>query len=241
MRNMLFKGNMNTWITKNGIRIHRIICLYANVYVVTGYGHCILVDTGPVAFQRFLARQLHRLGITRIHKVILTHTHYDHAGNAAFLQKKFGSRIMVHPAEAGYLRKGLSSVPGGITFFARIMERLATGVEPNMLAFPGCGSDALPVSEFHKPFFDMPLTVMATPGHSPGSVSVVVDREIVLVGDCMFGVIPKKILPPFGDDVGQIIHSWQQLLATGCHTFLPAHGFRVSRPTVKKNIAVLSP
>ncbi len=232
---------MNTWITKNGIRIHRIICLYANVYVVTGHGHCFLVDTGPVAFQRFLARQLHRLGITRIHGVILTHTHYDHAGNAAFLQKKFGSRVMVHPAEAGYLKKGLSSVPGGITAFARVMERLASGIEPKMLEFSPCEPDELPASEIHKPVFDMPVSVMATPGHSPGSVSVVVDHDIALVGDCMFGVIPKKILPPFGDDVGQIISSWQQLLDIGCHTFLPGHGFGVSRPTVEKNITALSP
>ncbi len=232
---------MNTWITKNGIRIHRIICLYANVYVVTGHGHCFLVDTGPVAFQRFLARQLQRLGITRIHGVILTHTHYDHAGNAAFLQKKFGCRIMVHPAEARYLKKGLSSVPGGITAFARAMERVASGIEPKMLAFPPCEPDALPALEIHKSFFDMPVTVMATPGHSSGSVSVVVDRKIVLVGDCMFGVIPKKILPPFGDDVGQMVYSWRQLLATGCHTFLPGHGFGVSRPTVEKNILSLSP
>ncbi len=232
---------MNTWMTKNRIRIHRIICLYANVYVVTGHGHCFLVDTGPAAFQRFLARQLRRLGITRIHGVILTHSHYDHAGNAAFLQEKFKSRIMVHPKEAEYLKKGLSSVPGGITAFARVMERLASGIEPKMLEFPPCAPDALPASEHHKPFYDMPVTVMATPGHSPGSVSVVVDREIALTGDCMFGVIPKKILPPFGDDVGQMVHSWKQLLATGCHTFLPGHGFGVSRPTVENNITALSP
>jgi hydroxyacylglutathione hydrolase len=230
---------MNTWITKNGIRIHRIICLYANVYVVTGHGHCFLVDTGPKAFQRFLARQLRRLGITRIHGVMLTHTHYDHAGNAAFLQKKFGSRIMVHPAEAGYLKKGLSSVPGGITAFARVMEGLASGMEPKMLEFSPCEPDVLLTADLNATVFDMPVTFMATPGHTTGSVSVVVDREIALVGDCMFGVIPKKILPPFGDDVKQIVHSWRQLLATGCHTFLPAHGFGVSRSTVKKNIQAL--
>jgi hydroxyacylglutathione hydrolase len=232
---------MKTWITKNGIRIHRIICLYANVYVVRGHGQCFLVDTGPAAFQRFLARRLRRLGITRIHGVILTHTHYDHAGNAAFFQEKFGSRIMVHRAEAGYLNNGLSSVPGGISVFARLMERLASGIEPKILQFPACEPHELPVSEGSKPFFDMPVTVMATPGHSPGSVSVVVDREIALVGDCMFGVVPKKILPPFGDDIGQIISSWQQLLATGCHTFLPGHGFGVSRTTVQKNITALRP
>ncbi|MCF8092900.1 MAG: MBL fold metallo-hydrolase [Desulfotignum sp.] len=231
---------MNTWITKNGIQIHRIICLYANVYMVTGHGHCLLVDTGPVAFQKFLARQLRRMDIYRIHGVILTHTHYDHAGNAAFLQKNFGSRIMVHPAEAGYLKKGLSSVPGGITAFAQVMERLASGIEPKMLEFPPCEPDKLPVSEFNKPFFDMLVTVMATPGHSPGSVSVVVDREVALVGDCMFGVVPGKILPPFGDDVSQIISSWQQLLATGCDIFLPGHGFGVSGPAVEKNILSLS-
>ena len=236
---MILCGNMNTWITKNSVLIHRIVCLYANVFVVTGQGKCFLVDTGPNAFQTYLVRQLKRIGITRIHGIILTHTHYDHAGNAAFLQQTFGCRIMVHPAEAKYLRKGLSSVPGGLTCFARAMERLASGIEPKMLAFPRCEPYGLTASDIYTPCFDMPVTVMATPGHSPGSVSVVVDREVALVGDCMFGVIPNKILPPFGDDVKQIGSSWKKLLATGCHTFLPAHGFGISRSTVKKNIQAL--
>lgn len=236
---MIHRMNMNTWITKNSIRIHRIVCLYANVFVITGQGKCFLVDTGPKAFQPYLVKQLQRIGITCIHGIILTHTHYDHAGNAAFLQQTFGCRIMVHPAEATYLRKGLSSVPGGLTCFARVMERLASGMEPKMLAFSPCEPDVLLTPDLNATFFDMPVTVMATPGHSTGSVSVVVDQEIALVGDCMFGVIPKKILPPFGDDVKQIVNSWKQLLATGCHTFLPAHGFGVSRSMVKKNIQTL--
>jgi hydroxyacylglutathione hydrolase len=239
MMNVIFKGIMSIWITKNGIRIHRIICLYANVFVVTGNGHTFLVDTGPRAFEAFLARRLHRLGITHIYGVILTHTHYDHAGNAAFLQKKYGARIMVCPAEAACLEKGRSFVPGGITAFARVMERLASGIEPNLLMFPPCDPYVLSAADDDEPCFGLPVTVMATPGHSPGSVSVVVDREIALVGDCMFGVIPNKILPPFGDDVRKMVDSWKQLLATGCHTFLPAHGFKVSRSTVEKNIQAL--
>jgi hydroxyacylglutathione hydrolase len=235
--NVIFKEGMRLWITKNGIRIQRIICLYANVFVVSGHGQTILVDTGPKAFEAFLARRLLRLGITCIHGVILSHTHYDHAGNAAFLQKKYGTRIMVHPSEAVCIEKGRSFVPGGISAVARATERLASGIDPKLLMFSPCEPDVLSESDAEEPFFGLPVSVMATPGHSPGSVSVLVDREIALVGDCLFGVVPGRILPPFGDDVGQIRHSWKQLLATGCHTFLPAHGFGVSRSTIEKNMA----
>jgi glyoxylase-like metal-dependent hydrolase (beta-lactamase superfamily II) len=49
------------------------------------------------------------------------------------------------------------------------------------------------------------------------------NHEIAIVGDAMFGVFRGSVLPPFGDDIGQMIQSWGSLLDTGCSVFLPAH------------------
>ncbi len=67
-------------------------------------------------------------------------------------------------------------------------------------------------------------------------MSLIVDDEIAIVGDAMFGIFPGSIFPPFGDDKLQITQSWKLLLETGCRLFLPAHGTANSREQVEKSV-----
>ena len=76
--------------------------------------------------------------------------------------------------------------------------------------------------------------IIHTPGHSKGSMSIVIDNEIALVGDAMFGVFGKSIYPPFADNPEILIESWGKLLDTGCSSFLPGHGKEISRELVEK-------
>jgi hydroxyacylglutathione hydrolase len=70
---------------------------------------------------------------------------------------------------------------------------------------------------------------MNTPGHTTGSMSVIVDDEVALVGDTMFGVFKRSVFPPFADDVSEMIKSWGKLLNSNCKFFLPSHGREKSR------------
>ena len=45
--------------------------------------------------------------------------------------------------------------------------------------------------------FGIDAYIIHTPGHSPGSLSVVVDDEVALVGDTVFGVFRGSVFPPF--------------------------------------------
>lgn len=72
-----------------------------------------------------------------------------------------------------------------------------------------------------------------TPGHTCGSVSLIVDGEIAVVGDAMVG--RRSIFPPFADDVPELVRSWQKLLDTGCGLFLPAHGRAKGRETLESS------
>jgi glyoxylase-like metal-dependent hydrolase (beta-lactamase superfamily II) len=71
-------------------------------------------------------------------------------------------------------------------------------------------------------------------GHSPGSQSVIIDDEICLTGDAMFGIFPGSIFPPFADNEYDMIKSWGKLLHTGCSIFLPSHGTANKVELVKK-------
>jgi glyoxylase-like metal-dependent hydrolase (beta-lactamase superfamily II) len=73
--------------------------------------------------------------------------------------------------------------------------------------------------------------ILPTPGHTSGSVSVIVSNRHALVGDTLFNVFKKNLFPPFADDQEELVRSWEKLLDTGCDTFYPGHGkpFKIDR------------
>ena len=87
-----------------------------------------------------------------------------------------------------------------------------------------CKHDISVDSCFDLKDFGFNAYLLHTPGHTTGSMSLIIDDEIAIVGDCMFGVFKWSILPPFADDSEQLIKSWGKLLSTNCSTFLPSHG-----------------
>jgi len=73
-----------------------------------------------------------------------------------------------------------------------------------------------------------------TPGHTIGSMSLIVDNEIAIVGDTMFGVFNWSAFPPYAQDADLMLKSWKKLLETNCNEFLPSHGTANSRDLVQK-------
>ena len=76
---------------------------------------------------------------------------------------------------------------------------------------------------------------MHTPGHTEGSISLIIDNEIALVGDTMFGAFPGTIFPPFANDESLMVNSWEKLLKTKCKVFIPSHGSANDRGLVEKD------
>ena len=92
----------------------------ANCYLVTsGAGFC-LTDTGFVTRRGDLEKALERAGcrLGNLSLVILTHGDLDHAGNAAYLQKKFGSMW----------RQYIPVVAAGFSCGAGLITMLSVGV-----------------------------------------------------------------------------------------------------------------
>jgi glyoxylase-like metal-dependent hydrolase (beta-lactamase superfamily II) len=69
--------------------------------------------------------------------------------------------------------------------------------------------------------------ILHTPGHSPGSVSVVLNTGDAFVGDLVmnaFSMCLRPSLPIFAEDIPQVKNSLKLLLAHGVKTIYPAHG-----------------
>lgn len=228
---------MKTWQTKNGYRVIRVLGGRSNVFLTTNGTFNILIDTSPRNRLAKLQRNLEKLEVETIDYLILTHSHYDHAQNANWIRRRYKARVVVHCTEAQYLENGSNTIPQGTNPFTRFLVSRFGKWFAKMQRHEPCGVDIAVDSSFDLRKTGIPVYTLHTPGHSPGSMSVIVDDEIALVGDALFGVLRGSISPPFADDIGLMVRSWGTLLETQCSIFLPAHGNQRSRELLLRKYA----
>jgi glyoxylase-like metal-dependent hydrolase (beta-lactamase superfamily II) len=225
---------MKTWVTKNGHKIRQIMSGRSNVFLLTNGNRNILLDTGSEMMWHGLDKRLKRLNISRIDLLVLTHSHYDHSGNARLIREIYKPLVIIHKNEASYLTTGEIVVPGGTNFYARILTKLFPGRLAPFFKPKPCPFDLIVDSYFDLREFGFNAYILHTPGHTPGSLSLIAEDEVALVGDTMFGVCKWSVFPPFAVDTGQMFKSWKRLLDTNCSVFIPSHGTANPRSLVLK-------
>jgi hydroxyacylglutathione hydrolase len=224
---------MKTWGTKSGYKITRLLWGRSNVFLLTNGIVNILIDTSVPRNYHKLVKRLKSLSIGYIDYIILTHSHYDHAGNASAIKESFKTNIILQKDEMNYLKKGDITIPKGTNIFTYFITKQFGFLATTLLKCPVCESDIIFDAIFDLNEFGFDSYIIHTPGHSIGSSCVIVDNEIALVGDTMFGVFPWSVFPPFADDAKQMVSSWGKLLATNCSLFLPSHGREKTREQLK--------
>lgn len=225
---------MKGWHTKNGYSVSCIMSGRSNVFMLSGNGKNILIDTGPGYKWQNLRDTLSKLHLKNIDLLILTHTHFDHAGNAARIKNEYGLKVVVSKYEAKFLQSGENTMIYGTVLPTRFLVRKVAPLLLNKVKYEACQPDIILDQHFDLKDFGFQAYIMHTPGHSPGSQCVIVDNEIAIAGDTMFGVFPRSVFPPFADNEDELIRSWGKLLATGCNLFLPSHGSPDSRDLLLK-------
>jgi glyoxylase-like metal-dependent hydrolase (beta-lactamase superfamily II) len=227
-----------TWVTKSGYRVIQLLSGRSNVFLLTNERANILIDTGVKFMRGVLESSFSEMKISHIDYLILTHTHFDHVANADWIKKKYGAAVIVHRSEAPYLASGKGFLPAGTNPFTKILISIAAKKVLTIIKCEPCQYDILVDSWFSLNIFGFNAYIMHTPGHSPGSISVIVDDEIALVGDTIVGTFKWTLFPPFGDDVNQLLKSWEKLLDTKCSLFIPAHGTANNRSLLVRDLAV---
>ena len=226
---------MKTWVTKSGYKIIRVLAGRSNVFLLTDGKSHILIDTNTKSNWNRLEKRLNDLKITHLDYLILTHTHFDHAANAKRIMEKYKALVVVNKNEATYLLAGDNIIPNGTNFISlNLINLFAKMVFPE-LSYEPCQHHILVDSKLDLNDLGFNAYIIHTPGHTKGSMSIVVDDEIAIVGDTMFGVFNWSIFPPFANDVRLMVKSWGLLLDTNCSLFIPAHGSANRRKLVQKD------
>jgi len=226
---------MKRWKTKSGYEIIQILSGRSNVFLLTNGEKNILIDTSVSRLWNRLQRALDKLSIHTINYLILTHAHFDHAANANKIRKKYNALVIIQKYEAIYLSNGDNILPEGTNIFTRPIVNILGKRFFSEFKYEPCEYDLLVDSCFDLENLGFIGYLIHTPGHTIGSMSLVVDNEVAIVGDSMFGIFKWSVFPPYAENPEQLIQSWGKLLETNCSVFIPSHGTENSRLLVQKD------
>ncbi len=208
---------------------------YGNAYLIKGR-RAILVDCGNPGEAELVAQTIRRHGIEpeSLALLLITHAHLDHYGSAAELRAVAGVKTAVHRLDAAAVRRGGNAplcAKGMTGRLAKIIAEREGGVEE--IAFE---PDILLDGETSLEPYGVSGRVIETPGHTEGSVSVLLPGGEALVGDLLVGALSRR-QPHLGLiplDAEKIRRSIRKALEAGAKTFFGAHGGPYRAETVER-------
>lgn len=217
-----------------GARIGTIELGWSNVHVVFG-DRPLLVDSGAQGDLREIAAKLADLGVSLrdVRCAVITHGHADHAGSARAMQA-LGIQIIMGAADRVRTERGEHGAHHPTSVFAWLLHFFLPEHYPPFTA------DVLVTDRYDLKACGVAGEVVATPGHTAGSVVVIVGAgKIALVGDLFRG----GRLGGFVDKTEPMVHFYQddkaaahaeirKLLARGVEWFVLGHGGPSTRAEV---------
>ena len=210
-------------------------------YIVKDKG-VIMIDGGATGRVDDFIKGMDEISIDpkEIQLIIITHGHWDHIGAVGEIQKLTGAKIAMHQKDKNWLEEGVAPLPPGINTWGKMFAGMM-GLFPSIIQVPATIVDiVLDDSELSLEAYGIAGKVIPTPGHSHGSVSVLLDSGEVFVGDLAMNKFPLRIgpgLPIFADDLSVVKKSWKRLLDQGAKNVYPAHGINFSAEVMRKAIS----
>lgn len=208
----------------------------ASVYVAETDTGTFLIDSGmrPTTEEVLIKKGVRT---DRIDGVIITHLHIDHIGGAMEIKKNHGTKIIMgrkdaelcyrigedHKAYLGFLEEYYRS--NGMN--GSMLETLIRDhpMHWEFMNYSDFEVDQM-VDDGAMPLNDPEIRIMATPGHSPGSISPYFPGTEIFVGDHVLKNITPNIsfYDTEGDMLSTYIQSLERLKNMGFARANPGHG-----------------
>ena len=157
-----------------GSAIRTIHHAAVNCYLVTAREGYVLIDTGKPENRTDLDADLEDAGcgLGMLRLIVLTHGDYDHAGNAAYLRDKYGTKVAMHRDDSGRVERAdwnwnLKPTPDKFGLIFRVVSLF---IKPG--PFDTFEPDVYVEDEESLSDYGLDATVLRLPGHTKGSIGI---------------------------------------------------------------------
>ncbi len=166
--------------------------------------------------------------------LLLTHTHYDHAGSVKALQAYTGAAVIVGAGEADCLMLGNTPVPKGTHPVTRLLSNAGHRVVPMQTEhYDAVTQDVIAVNTARDlSEFGFNASVLPLGAHTKGSIGLLIG-DYFFTGDTVFG-LGNSLYPPFADCPDQVCAAWEIILNTRAAYICPGHGPMVPRERLER-------
>jgi glyoxylase-like metal-dependent hydrolase (beta-lactamase superfamily II) len=203
--------------------VHIIPSVVANVYLIIDPEGLTLIDAGLARNGKKILKYITDLGHSPqdLRRILITHSDGDHVGGLATLKAASGATVYASPIEAEAIAAGRSSRE----------LKLSRPLRWLVAHTPWFQVRPVPVDETLTDGQALPvlggLRVVATPGHTPGHISLFApSASILFPGDSL--VSERDQLHPsreaYSWDQAQALESVRVQAALGARIVCPAHG-----------------
>ncbi len=222
-----------------------------NFLLETNNGY-LLIDAGMGRnYQTFLRKfQRMNVDIKKIEYIFLTHHHSDHTAFLSDFLKDTEAKLIVHKKEVSNLEEGrniIGQYKKNVLF--NVLNKTLKKIINNtftLVSRPGCPSNSILKKIINDTFTPVKVrsediiiegddtellksigidgVILHTPGHTDGSLSIVMSDGTAFVGDTVMNFILSSPNPFVFQSMEEVFKSWEKLHQNGAKTLYPAHG-----------------
>lgn len=168
----------------------------SRMYVIHKQDHALIID--PFVENELHTFLQHHL-IDQV-QVILTHEHYDHISGVNWLREFTNCSVLCSASCAERIQDSRKNLSQYFTALFSLQDQAVRNevIEMDVQLY-SCEADQTFTGELEFTWFGHHVYVRETPGHSIGSVCVVVDNHIIFTGDSLINGKPVVTRLPGGN------------------------------------------
>lgn len=200
-------------------KVERIQCGNGNCYIISNGKNAVLVDT---CREKYRKKILNACIPYNIRLIVLTHGHFDHIQNAAFLSKYLNAPIAMHKDDLELIPNNMTQKLYAHTFLGKIVL---------YASIKGFNSDNLKIftpSVFLKhgdtlSNYGISAKIIELPGHTNGSIAIDVNEKYLIVGDVLMNMFYPTVSMLYHDKYAMLA-SAEKISKLGNKTIYFGHG-----------------
>jgi glyoxylase-like metal-dependent hydrolase (beta-lactamase superfamily II) len=232
----------------DGMDRYRVITINStNYFFIPCNDGFLLIDAGWVGTYERFKRELERqeLGLDSVRYILLTHHHHDHVALVRKIRDDVRCKVIVHEHEVQFIAKGVThgketkQYNFGLTLLDRIMSPFVEyNYDPIVLNHDDIiiGDDDCDIHNLTG----IHGSIIHTPGHSKGSVSLLLEDGCCFVGDLAMNVLKvfgQEHRPIEAESYPDIYRSWSKVIQKGARVICPSHGSRFPAEALTRILA----